>query len=67
MMTTTSKKPSDMGLIKALEVGESATFPIERICSIRTTAYTVNTLRGYASLSTATDKEGRRVVVTRNS
>lgn len=64
-MSKTIRKHSDLGTMKALEIGESAIFPIKSMCSIRTNASNLNAMRGTKSLTTTTDSENGTITVSR--
>lgn len=55
-MNKTLKKISDLGSIKALEIGGSVSFPIAKLGSIRSNASNINAVRGYTSISTKIDR-----------
>lgn len=64
-MNKTLKKISDLGAIKALKKGESVSFPIAKLSSIRSNASNINAIRGYTSISTKIDREGRKITAIR--
>lgn len=64
-MNTTLKNRSDLGAMKALEIGQSVSFPIRSICSIRTNASIINSIRGCKSLSTSSRRDKGIITVTR--
>lgn len=64
-MTETLKKISDLGAIKALKIGESVTFPIAKLASIRSNASNINAVRGRTSISTRIDREGGTITAVR--
>lgn len=51
--------------IEAMEVGEKISFPLEKLCSVRTTATTVGLVKG-RNYSANINKTDRVVVVSRN-
>lgn len=64
-MTTQTKKISDLGAMKALETGQSVTFAISKMSTIRTSASLINAVRGEKSLTTKIDREARTITVSR--
>lgn len=58
-------KNSMSGQIKLLEVGRRVAFPIEKLCSIRSTVTSINKTRGCKSLRTSVIDEPGNVVVIR--
>lgn len=66
-MKKTAKKMSDMGSIKSLEPGESKSFPIAKLYSIKTNASLINATRGEASLSTKIDRANGVIIVSRKA
>lgn len=64
-MNTAVKKISDLGAMKALETGQSVSFPIRSLASIRTNASLINATRGEKSLTTKIDRETGIITVSR--
>lgn len=64
-MNTSPEKLSDLGSMKALEKGQSVSFEIRKLTTIRTNVSVINTLRGFRSLSSKTDRKARTITVTR--
>lgn len=64
-MKETPKKISDLGSMKALEIGQSTSFPIQSLTSIRTNASIINATRGEKSLTTKIDREAGTITVSR--
>ena len=58
-------KISNSAKVKSLEIGQSTSFPIEKLFSIRTLTSSLNTMRGCKSLTTEVDKESRTITVNR--
>lgn len=64
-MNKTLKKVSDLGAIKALEIGQSVSFPIAKLGCIRSNASNINAVRGFTSISTKVDREGGTITAVR--
>lgn len=64
-MTKALKKMSDLGAMKALEKGESISFPIIKLGSIRSNASNINAVRGCTSISTKIDREEGTITAVR--
>lgn len=67
MTKQATKNISDRGAIKALEIGQQVTFPIEKLHAIRTGVSDLNTINGSKYLTTTTDRTARTITVTRIS
>lgn len=65
IMSNSDKKISDLGAMKALETGESVSFSIKSLTSIRTNASIINATRGKKSLTTKIDREAGTITVSR--
>lgn len=64
-MNKTAKKISDLGAMKALEIGQRVSFPIISLSTIRTNASLINATRGEKSLTTKIDREEGTITVSR--
>lgn len=63
---STPTRGSMLGTMRSLLPGQSAAFPIRKVCSVKTIASTINATRQSLSLSTKIDRESGTVMVTRN-
>lgn len=64
-MNKTTKKISDLGAMKSLGVGESVSFPIKSLATIRSNASLLNATRGEKSLTTKIDRDNGTITVSR--
>lgn len=64
-MNNSTKKVSDLGAMKSLEAGQSISFPIKSLTSIRSNASIINATRGEKSLTTKIDRENGTITVSR--
>lgn len=60
-----AEKVSTLGTLRALEPGESASFPIDKVFQVRSLVSTINLQRGEKSLSTKSDRESGTITATR--
>lgn len=59
------EKKSVMGVVRSLEPGETISFPIEKLFTIRTLVSNLNSQRATKSLRTSTNRETKTITVQR--
>ena len=59
------EKKSVMGVVHSLEPGETISFPIEKLFTIRTLVSNLNSQRATKSLRTSTNRETKTITVQR--
>lgn len=65
MTKETTTKINRLGAIKALNIGESVSFSIDAVFSVRTAASTINAIRGCKSLTTELKRDEGVISVSR--
>ncbi len=59
------EKKSVMGEVRSLKLGETKSFPIEKLFTIRTLVSNLNSQRATKSLRTSTNRETKTITVQR--
>ena len=58
-------KINRLGAMKALNIGESVSFPLDALFAVRTAASNINTVRGCKSLTSQVNREKGVISITR--
>lgn len=67
MQNKMTETPSVLGSMRNLEIGQKVSFPIAKMLNVRSNAGNINSIRGYKSLTTQTDRLAGTITVTRIS